>query len=135
MSDFHQSHFRDDDQMLNRRGTDPTIELISHKVTKMETALDKLTDAITRLAVIEERQSSDRAALERAFAAIQKSDERCADAFEKTVQKLEKIEGRIDSLEQAAPTLALTQGWVQNAVWAAAGFAIYIVVYKMGLLG
>jgi chromosome segregation ATPase len=110
------------------------IEVIMHKVTKMENSIDKLADAITKLAVIEERQTADRAALERAFTAIQKSDDRCAEAFEKTVAKLEKIEGRIDVLESAAPITQQTNQWVSKAMWAAAAaFAMY-VAKKLGII-
>jgi chromosome segregation ATPase len=118
-----------------RRRTDPLIEMIAHKVDNMEKSMDKLTEAITKLAVIEEKQSADRAALERAFMAIQKTDERCTASFEKCVDKLEKIEGRVDTLEHAAPSLAKTGQWVENAVWAAAGLAVYIAVHKLGLMG
>ena len=127
--------FEDPHGALNRRSTDPTIEMIAHKVVGMERSLDKLTEAITKLAVIEEKQSADRAALERAFMAIQKTDERCALMFEKTVEKLEKLEGRIDTLDAAAPANAQVQQWVTSAVWAAAGLAVYVVINKLGLMG
>ena len=110
------------------------IEVIAHKVTKMEASMDKVADALTKLAVIEERQTADRAALERAFTAIQASDERCAKAFEKTVAKLEKIEGRVDVLEQAAPISAQTSQWVMNAVWAAAAAAAMYIAKKIGFI-
>jgi len=111
------------------------IEVLVHKVTKMESSMDKVADALTKLAVVEERQSSDRAALERAFSAIQASDERCAQAFEKTVAKLEKIESRVDTLEQAAPITEQTNQWVSKAMWAAAAaFAMYLAK-KLGIVG
>ena len=134
MQDFQGSRFMDEGGTLRQRGTDPMIEVIMHKVTKMDNSIDKLADAITKLAVVEERQTADRAALERAFAAIQKSDERCAEAFEKTVDKLEKIESRIDVLESAAPITAQTNQWVSKAMWAAAAaFAMY-VAKKIGII-
>lgn len=134
MSDFQSSRFIDDEGATRRRGTDPMIEILVHKVTKMETSIDKLAEAITKLAVIEERQTADRAALERAFMAIQKSDERCAEAFQKTVEKLEKIEARVDALESAAPITKQTNQWVTTAVWAAAAaFAMY-VAKKLGIV-
>lgn len=133
-NEFHGSRFHGDDGVLRQRGTDPMVEVIMHKVTKMETSIDKLAEAITKLAVIEERQTADRAALERAFTAIQKSDERCAAAFQKTVEKLEKIESRVDSLESAAPITKQTNQWVTTAVWAAAAaFAMY-VAKKLGVI-
>ena len=133
--DFQGSRFQDDEGATRRRGTDPMIEVLVHKVTKMESSMDKVADALTKLAVVEERQSSDRAALERAFAAIQASDERCAQAFEKTVAKLEKIESRVDTLEQAAPITEQTNQWVSKAMWAAAAaFAMYLAK-KLGIVG
>lgn len=135
MSDFQGSRFQDPEGVLRQRGTDPMVEVIMHKVTKMESSIDKLADAIAKLAVIEERQTADRAALERAFNAIQRSDERCAAAMEKIAEKIEKSDARLDELEKAAPALALTNGWMLNAVWAAAGLGIYIIVHKLGLMG
>ena len=126
--------FQDPHNAINRRGTDPLIEMIAHKVERMEHSMDKLTEAITKLAVIEEKQSADRQALERAFMAIQKSDERCQLLYEKTAEKLEAIDARVDGLEAAAPQSALTTQWVQNAVWAAAGLAVYVVINKLGLM-
>jgi len=134
MSDFQTSRFEDDEGVIRRRGTDPMIEVLVHKVTKMEASMDKLAEAITKLAIIEERQSADRAALERAFVAIQRSDERCSEAFEKTVAKLEKIEMRVDTLEQAAPMTAQTTQWVNQAMWAAAAVAATVVMSKIGIL-
>lgn len=130
MSDFQDPH-----GAINRRGTDPIIEMIAHKVGNMERSMDKLTEAITKLAVIEEKQSADRAALERAFMAIQKTDERCSASFEKLVEKLEAIDARVDGLESAAPQTAQIQQWVTSAVWAAAGLGAYIVINKLGLMG
>ena len=111
------------------------IELIAHKVTKMESSIEKLAEAITKLAVIEERQMADRVALERAFQAIQKTDERSMEAMEKLMAKLEKDEGRIDVLEQAAPVNAQTSQWVQQALWGAASVACVVALSKLGMLG
>jgi prefoldin subunit 5 len=127
--------FDDQHGALERRRIDPTIEMIAHKVVNMERSLDKLTEAITKLAVIEEKQTTDRAALERAFMAIQKSDERCTMMCDKIIEKLEKLEARTDTLETAAPSLQKTNHWVENAMWAAASFAVYVVVSKLGLVG
>lgn len=90
------SEFFDREGAMNRRATDPVIEMIAHKVTRMETSLDKLTDAITKLAVVEERQQTDRAALERAFTAISKTEERSAELWEKVADKLDAMNKRID---------------------------------------
>lgn len=134
MSDFQTSRFIDEEGATRRRGTDPMIEILVHKVTKMETSIDKLAEAITKLAVIEERQTADRAALERAFSAIQRSDERCTDAMEKLVARLEATDKRIDALEQAAPTQALTSGWILEGAKALAVVAIVFALTQVGLM-
>lgn len=126
--------FEDPHNAINRRGTDPLIEMIAHKVERMEHSMDKLTEAITKLAVIEEKQSADRQALERAFMAIQKSDERCQLLFEKTSAKLDAIDGRVDGLEAAAPTNALTSGWILEGAKALAVTALVFVLSKSGLM-
>lgn len=96
--------------------------------------MDKLTEAITKLAVIEEKQSADRAALERAFMAIQKTDERCSASFEKLVEKLEAIDARVDGLEAAAPTQAMTSGWIlEGARYLAMVVAVYVLT-QTGLM-
>lgn len=123
MGDFQTSRFQDDDGALRRRGTDPMIEVLVHKVTKMEASLDKLADAIAKLAVIEERQTSDRAAIERAFGSIARVGER-----------LDKICDRLDDLERTAPITAKTNQWVFDAIkWCAVIVAGFVAV-KVGLV-
>lgn len=123
MGDFQTSRFLDDDGALRRRGTDPMIEVLVHKVTKMEASLDKLADAIAKLAVIEERQTSDRAAIERAFGSIARVGER-----------LDKICDRLDDLERTAPITAKTNQWVFDAIkWCAVIVAGFVAV-KVGLV-
>ena len=123
MGDFQTSRFDDDEGALRRRGTDPMIEVLVHKVTKMEASLDKLADAIAKLAVIEERQTSDRQAIERAFGSIARVGER-----------LDKICDRLDDLERAAPMTAKTNQWVFEAVkWCAVVVAGFVAL-KVGLV-
>lgn len=129
MSDFQDPH-----QALNRRGTDPVIEMIAHKLGKVEHSVDKMAEAVTKLAVIEERQITDRQALERAFMAIQKTDERCSAMFEKCVEKLEKTEHRVDALEQIAPASIQTNEWVTRVLWAAAALGATLLAGKMGFI-
>ena len=132
--DFQGSRFQDDEGVLRRRGTDPAIEILVHKVTKMETSLEKMADAMSRLAVIEDRQTSDKAALERAFNAIQKSDERCTAALEKVMAKIEVNDKRIDDLEKAAPLYDQTQQWVSKGMWAVVAAAAMYIAKKVGFI-
>jgi chromosome segregation ATPase len=126
--------FEDPHGALERRRVDPTMEMIAHKVVNMEQSMNKLTEAITKLAVIEEKQATDRAALERAFMAIQKTDERCSAMFEKCVEKLEKTDNRVDALEQIAPSSIQTNEWVTRALWAAAALGATLLAGKLGFI-
>lgn len=132
--DFQGSRFMDEEGALRRRGTDPAIEILVHKVTKMETSLEKMADAMSRLAVIEDRQTSDKAALERAFSAIQKTDEKCAAALDKVLTKIELNDKRIDELEKAAPLYNQTQQWVSKGMWAIVAAAAMYVAKKVGFI-
>ncbi len=99
------------------------ISLLNHKfdslsevVTDMKSALKELTTAITKLTLIEERQSHAAAAQERAFAAI------------------ERIETRIKVLEQQAPANKKISVWIDRATYAGMGLIIMLLLKKSGLL-
>lgn len=126
--------FEDPHGALNRRATDPAIEMLAHRFGRMESAIEKLTEVVSRMAVVEEKQSTDRAALERAFMAIQKTDERCSLMFERTAEKLEKIDARVDALEHIAPSSIQTNEWVSRVMWAAAALGCTLLLGKLGFL-
>ena len=115
---------------LHQRKDDRVIEVIATKMDAMHSdmqdmkvAVRGLTDAITKLALIEERQTQAALALERAFRVIEKLEQKQADA-----------ESRIDTLERDAPMQRQTSVWVTSAVWAAAGLACLIALKKLGML-
>ena len=59
------------------------LEALHTDVTEVKSALNRLSDAITKLALIEERQAQTADALERAFRAIGKIEDRLT-SMEKT---------------------------------------------------
>lgn len=67
-------------------------------VTEIKGALRDLTSAITKLALIEERQSVTNAALERAFGAIS------------------RVEDRLTEIERLAPMNNQSRVWVERFV-------------------
>lgn len=85
------------------------IDMLHSDVVDMKTALNELSKAITKLALVEERQAQTANAMERAFKAIG------------------KIEDRLSSLELTAPKTKETNTWVDRFILAivvtAAGFA------------
>lgn len=90
--------------------------MLHSDVVEMKTALSELSKAITKLALVEERQAQTADAMERAFKAIG------------------KIEDRISALELAAPktkeTNTLVDRFILGLVMAVMGF----VGTKLGML-
>lgn len=125
------------------------LDTILHKVAKIETlhtkvdglidiqkrqdlTLEKLTDAVSRLAVIEDRQNSDRGALERAFGAIKEVSQQQQQTAEKMADLLANIEARVDVLE----TAETHNTRVRNTLYAAVGVILLAMLYKlMSFLG
>ena len=85
----------------------------SHDETRE--ALREMAAAITKLAVIEERQQASSTAIERL------ADEQ------------KKLDERMRALELAEPMQVQAAEWVQRAVWAAAAAAVMFVAAKAGL--
>ena len=79
------------------------LEMLHSDVVEVKTALNKLSDAITKLALVEQQQNQTAQALERAFKAIS------------------KIEDRLTSLEQLAPQSKQVSEWVNRGIVAMAG--------------
>ena len=105
----------------------PTSDALLHKVVArldnlhsdigdMKSTMRELTAAVTRLALIEERQAQATQSLERAF------------------KEIEKCWGRIEALEREQPMQRQTSQWVIAAVYGAAGLAVMFVAKSVGLL-
>ena len=78
-------------------------------VSEIKGALRDLTSAITKLALIEERQTVTNASLERAFVAIS------------------RVESRLFELERLAPMNNQSRVWVERFVLALAGAALAFI--------
>lgn len=92
------------------------LEMLHTDVVDVKTALNELSKAITKLALVEERQAQTAEALERAFKAIG------------------KIEDRLTALEQAAPKSKETSAWMDRLIL---GIVVAVLGYigtKVGLL-
>jgi DNA repair exonuclease SbcCD ATPase subunit len=91
------------------------IQHIRSDQTSMKAAIERMSEAVTRLAIIEERQAASSHAIERIMAAVEKIDE------------------RVRALEVAEPMQAKTTEWVQSAIWAAASALAVFFAHKVGL--
>ena len=109
------------------------MQRIREGVSEMKDAMREMAAAIDRLAVIEERQNQDRAALERAFGAISDMNKKRDQTTARVMEVVEKIEARMRALEMAQPLQSRTAEWVEKAIFAAAAAAVMFVAGKAGL--
>lgn len=96
--------------------------LLSHRlatlhedVGELKRAMTDLAMAMTKLALIEERQTNAAAAQERAFAI------------------LERLEQRVATLESYVPANRRLNTWIDRATWAGMGLLVMLVIKKSGL--
>ena len=99
------------------------LGILSDDVSELKETLRQIATAVTRLALVEERQSQTNEALGRAFKSIDKID-----------GKLTTIEQRVATIEKEMPMQRQSSGWVVSAVWAAAGAAVLFVAKKAGVV-
>jgi len=106
--------FEDPHNALNRRGTDPIIEVLGHDMKRlredmaeMKGAFVKMIEALNKLVIVEERQTVLSAANERAFteiAKLQKRQDEDADrhagrielAINNVSRSIERVHTRLD---------------------------------------
>ena len=140
------------DQKLNRRTSDGAVNVLAERIdglcvdmSEMKHGIAKMADALTKLAIVEERQTQTILAQERAFKALERIEERqrqhelqCRD-LDKEVRQLiadsnERLSIRVAELEKAEPMQAQTSKWVTAAVWGAAGLLALFVAKQLGLV-
>jgi hypothetical protein len=117
MADF------DDLHSITKESSDVVrIERITHHIQRiredqhaMRAAIERMSEAVTRLALVEERQAA------------------ASTAIERLVQSLDKLDERVRHLEVAEPMQAKATEWVQAALWALATAAAMFIAGKAGL--
>ena len=90
------------------------LDALHKDVGEVKTALNKLSDAITKLALVEQQQGQIAAALERAFKAITKVEEAMT-------HDLDALDARVTVVEQAQPKHNSAALWVDRALVGLAG--------------
>lgn len=84
--------------------------MLHEDVGEIKQTLKSLTEAITKLALVEARQLQSEAAIDRAFKAI------------------EKVEFKVETLNKYAGKNNITSEWVQRFVWAiVAAAGVYLL--------
>ena len=92
------------------------LDALHGDVGEIKTALGRLSDAITKLALVEQQQGQTASALERAFVA------------------LERLEKRVDSLEKRTPEQDRTARWIDQAVLGGVIVLLMFIAKKVGLM-
>lgn len=92
------------------------LENLHNDVSNMKDVLRELATAVTKLAVIEERQQQATQALERAF------------------KVLEKVETRLDNIERSQPMQQQSTDWVNRGMWAGVCVLALFIIKKVGLV-
>lgn len=96
------------------------IKTLHADVGEIKGALGKLTEAITKLALIEDRQTRSSECLDRAFRSI------------------DRLSERIASLEQQLPAIAnqtsANNVWVDRALWAVLSGSVVYMMKAAGIL-
>lgn len=102
---------------------DPMLAILKHRIetmhedfTEMRTVLKELSAAITRLALIEERQGQSNEAQERAF------------------KVLAALEQRVSALEKRVPENNRTTLWLDRAALSAVAAVFVYIAKQVGLL-
>ena len=99
------------------------LESLHADVGEIKGAMRELTDAITKLALVEERQMHANAAIDRAFKGVSKVDER-----------VERVELRLLDIEKLLPGFNRASLWVDRSVWACLGLLCMYVAKATGLM-
>lgn len=92
------------------------LEALHSDVGEIKSAMNNLSAAMTKLALVEERQTASNQALERAFNSIA------------------KIEERLLPLEKADAHNKRTNKYMDSIIWAAAAASVMFVAAKAGLV-
>jgi len=118
------------------------VEGLAQDMGEMKIGISKMADALTKLAIVEERQTQTILAQERAFKALERVEERqrqhelqCRDQ-DKEVRQLiadsnERLSIRVAELEKAEPMQAQTSKWVTAGVWGALALLASFIVPRI----
>lgn len=99
------------DEVLQQR-----LTMLHEDVNDMKAAIKELTNAVHKLALVEQAQGQMALAIERAFSSITENSK------------------RLSEIEKRLPEVTRTSVWVDRGVWSAAAVAVTMLLKKSGLL-
>ena len=92
------------------------IQRIREGQDEMKASMQKMAEALTRLALVEERQANT------------------GDALKSITETLKGLDQRLRNLEIAEPMQAKSSAWVERILWAVAGLGAMAVISQTGVL-
>ena len=110
------------------------LENLQSDTTEMRSALRELATAVTKLYVIEERQSQTNIDLSRAFREIDKCHASHEAHHNAQISEYKLLQLRIAALELQTPLSRQTNEWVSGAVWACVAVIGVFFAKKVGLM-
>jgi len=116
-----------DIEQNKRRNNDVNIQVVIDRLTNLHEdvndlkestrdSMKEIANAITKLVLLEERQSHTN------------------DNFSRVVNQLDNIQKRVEELEKQEPMQKLTSKWMLSVVWTAATGAAYLAAKFLGLV-
>lgn len=130
--------------MLNHEGkvtAEPTlvslsmqIGILQSEMTGVRESLKQMTEAITKLAVIEERMVSTAVQQDRILGILRDNRTELLGVTRDLSERIKDIEGRVDNLEKSMPMKELIQNWVLSGAWVVIGVVALFIAKKVGLL-
>lgn len=126
------------------------LDMIVHKVSKidvlveatrkledqhsrLESSITKMADAVTKLAVIEERQDQDRKEMADLRSMLAEMARKHDSSMERVMTAIGRVEDRVDELEKAEPMNAQARRWMFGALGLLATIFIYALANILGL--
>lgn len=109
------------------------IQRIREGMDEMKVTMREMAAAIAKLAVIEERQNQDRAAMERAFNAIDNLAKKHDHTTDRIMTLIETLENSVDELKAAEASNKQVRTWVFGLVTIIGMAVLYTLLSKIGL--
>lgn len=117
----------EEDFTQHRRHSDVSFQVVIDRLTNLHDdvndlkestrdSMKEIANAITKLVLLEERQSH------------------ANDNFSRVVNQLDNIQRRVEELEKQEPLQKLTSKWMLSVVWTAATGAAYLAAKFLGLV-
>ena len=100
---------------------------------KMELAIGKMADAVTRLAVMEERQNAVRGEITTLSEKIDRVEQEHKESMKKVMDVVERLEHRTDELERAEELNLQVRKWFFAAIATVGSILAYGIAKYFGL--